>query len=126
MTRLSGVLRECNLRMARMIGSGNAWHGHTDKKDRSMGEKNKKNLKGKLPSSLLSRRRDLNPRPADYESAAIPLSHGGALPHNIDLCANKICVWWGWGEIYEYPRSVVTLSAGWASFAGEIVPNLPS
>ena len=32
-----------------------------------------------------SRRRDLNPRPADYESAAIPLSHGGNIPHNIDL-----------------------------------------
>ena len=26
-----------------------------------------------------SRRRDLNPRPADYESAAIPLSHDGTL-----------------------------------------------
>jgi hypothetical protein len=38
-----------------------------------------------------SRRGDLNPRPADYESAAIPLSHGGAIPHNIGLCANKIC-----------------------------------
>jgi hypothetical protein len=36
-----------------------------------------------------SRRRDLNPRPADYESAAIPLSHGGVIPHNIGLCTNK-------------------------------------
>ena len=39
-----------------------------------------------------SRRRELNPRPADYESAAMPLSHGGAIPHNIDLSANKRCV----------------------------------
>ena len=29
---------------------------------------------------------------ADYESAAMPLSHGGAIPHNIDLCFNKIFV----------------------------------
>lgn len=38
---------------------------------------------------FLSRRRELNPRPADYESAAMPLSHGGAIPHNIALCHNK-------------------------------------
>jgi hypothetical protein len=36
-----------------------------------------------------SRRRELNPRPADYESAAMPLSHGGAIPHNIDPYRNK-------------------------------------
>jgi hypothetical protein len=30
-----------------------------------------------LCSCMISRWRDLNPRPADYESAAIPLSHGG-------------------------------------------------
>ena len=41
---------------------------------------------------LLSRRRELNPRPADYESAAMPLSHGGAISHNIDAYFNKICV----------------------------------
>ena len=29
------------------------------------------------PKEIHSRRRDLNPRPADYESAAIPLSHDG-------------------------------------------------
>jgi hypothetical protein len=34
----------------------------------------------------------LNPRPADYESAAMPLSHGGAISHNVDRYANKICV----------------------------------
>jgi hypothetical protein len=43
--------------------------------------KNQKNEK--------SRRRELNPRPADYESAAMPLSHGGALPHNINPYRNK-------------------------------------
>ena len=37
---------------------------------------NQKSIK-KQPKNK-SRRRDLNPRPADYESAAIPLSHGGA------------------------------------------------
>ena len=34
------------------------------------------NLK-RIPKNYKSRRRDLNPRPADYESAAIPLSHDG-------------------------------------------------
>ena len=51
-----------------------------------------KNEEAMVPFSLLSRRRELNPRPADYESAAMPLSHGGAIPHNIDPCRNKICV----------------------------------
>ena len=37
---------------------------------------------------------DVKPKQkCDYESAAIPLSHGGALPHNIDPCANKIYAW---------------------------------
>jgi hypothetical protein len=40
----------------------------------------------------VSRRRELNPRPADYESAAMPLSHGGAIPHNIGAYGKKICV----------------------------------
>ena len=31
-----------------------------------------------LKKNKKSRLRDLNPRPADYESAAIPLSHNGA------------------------------------------------
>jgi hypothetical protein len=51
-----------------------------------------KNNKNSTPLFFLSRRRELNPRPADYESAAMPLSHGGAIPHNIDACSNKICV----------------------------------
>jgi hypothetical protein len=68
-----------------------------------------------------SRRGDLNPRPADYESAAIPLSHGGAIPHNIGVCANKF-----YGlKNYEYPLSAVTFSLPGFSL-GAIVPNLPS
>gem|GEM_PF-5144811 len=54
----------------------------------------------------------------------MPLSHGGALPHNINPYANKIYVWKK--GFYEYPRRVVTLSGAWGSFAGEIAPNLPS
>ncbi len=34
-----------------------------------------------------SRQGELNPRPADYESAAIPLSHGGTIPYSIDVPA---------------------------------------
>ena len=45
---------------------------------------------------LQSRRRELNPRPADYESAAMPLSHGGAISHNVNCYANKICVCGEW------------------------------
>jgi hypothetical protein len=73
------------------------------------------------PKKILSRRGDLNPRPADYESAAIPLSHGGAIPHNIGLGANKI---YG-SHRYEYPLSAVTFSL--PVFSREvIVPNLAS
>jgi hypothetical protein len=52
-----------------------------------------RNLRRDFNQRSESRRGDLNPRPADYESAAIPLSHGGAIPHNISICANKICGW---------------------------------
>ncbi len=37
------------------------------------------------PLKLWSRRRDLNPWPADYESAALPLSYAGSLKQAITL-----------------------------------------
>ncbi|OPX63326.1 MAG: hypothetical protein A4E34_01093 [Methanoregula sp. PtaU1.Bin006] len=57
----------------------------------------------------------------DYESAAIPLSHGGAIPHNIGVCANKMYGRKG----YEYPLSAVTFSFPGFSFEA-MVPNLAS
>src|SRR5438876_5734700 len=38
-----------------------------------------------------SRRRDLNPRPADYESAALPLSYTGADQHRTLLTRHSPC-----------------------------------
>jgi hypothetical protein len=73
----------------------------------------------------ISRRRDLNPRPADYESAAIPLSHGGTYP----LLGRRFILLTFVSERdadQEYPLIVVTLSTGDFSAGGSILPNLAS
>src|SRR4029453_16118288 len=65
-----------------------------------------------------SRRRDLNPRPADYESAALPLSYTGfsqrrryvaatAKGTTLSCVVNSVGEFWGWGN----PRSIT--SACW-------------
>jgi hypothetical protein len=64
-----------------------------------------------------SRRRELNPRPADYESAAMPLSHGGAIPHNIDACFNKICVS---GIPAQRSNLLGTLRLFWGGYGAEL------
>jgi hypothetical protein len=66
---------------------------------------------------FLSRRRELNPRPADYESAAMPLSHGGAISHNIDACCNKICVS---GIPAQRSDLLGTLRLFWGGYSAEL------